>query len=280
MSSPRLLSIVVHHPFRRSLLAATSLALCIALAGCGDGTGDAVGEVSSDIPTSEGAGDTTTAPGDGPDSTSDTSGPSTTEESVPTETTLPGASFDGFAKDGDELIVVGVAHDDRLNVREGPGTNFDVVAELESTADGVVATGRARQLARTIWYEVAVDGTIGWANSSLLAFAGVVDDATSAIVSSIGFVPGAETLVDLGTEVAEDRAAGGENPRIVLSVAPTVGDLGEITYDVIGLGDDAVVGLRLHIFAQPTDDGEGFSLKSVEQTSLCGRGVNADGLCV
>ena len=68
--------------------------------------------------------------------------------------------------------------------------------------------------------------------------------------------------------------------KIVLTVAPTVGDLGEVTYDVIGLADDALFGVRLHVFGQPTDSGEGFSLMSVEQTALCGRGTNEAGLCL
>jgi hypothetical protein len=63
-----------------------------------------------------------------------------------------------------------------------------------------------------------------------------------------------------------------------MSVAPTVGDLGEVTYDVIGLGDDAVYGYRLHVFGEPVTDG--FSLRTVERTYLCSRGVDADELCV
>ena len=64
---------------------------------------------------------------------------------------------------------------------------------------------------------------------------------------------------------------------IVIVVAPTVGDLGTVTYDVVGLGDDSVRGLRLLVFGEPVSDG--FSLKSVERTLLCGRGL-FEGLCV
>lgn len=63
-----------------------------------------------------------------------------------------------------------------------------------------------------------------------------------------------------------------------MSVAPTMGDLGEVTYDVIGLGDDATLGYRLHVFGQAVSDG--ISLHSVERTALCTRGVTTDGLCV
>jgi len=58
-----------------------------------------------------------------------------------------------------------------------------------------------------------------------------------------------------------------------------VGDLGDTTYDVIGLGDDAQLGWRLHVFGTPSESGEGFFLKSIERTLLCGRGVS-DGFCV
>ncbi|NNC44231.1 MAG: hypothetical protein HKO03_13440 [Acidimicrobiia bacterium] len=63
-------------------------------------------------------------------------------------------------------------------------------------------------------------------------------------------------------------------------MAPTEGDLGEVTYDVVGIGDDSVLGERLHIFGQPTGDGSGFSLMAVESQVLCGRGVTDQGLCI
>jgi hypothetical protein len=81
-------------------------------------------------------------------------------------------------------------------------------------------------------------------------------------------------MVVAGTLVVDGPPSG-----ITMSVAPTVGDLGEVTFDVIGIQDDAVRGFRVHVFATPDEGGEGFVLKSVEQTLLCGRGVSG-GLCV
>jgi hypothetical protein len=60
-------------------------------------------------------------------------------------------------------------------------------------------------------------------------------------------------------------------------VAPSEGDLGEVTFDVVGYPDDAVYGQRLHVFGR-SGEGGGFDLKSVESTLLCRRGV-ADGVC-
>ena len=63
-----------------------------------------------------------------------------------------------------------------------------------------------------------------------------------------------------------------------MAVAPTFGDLGEVTFDVVGLGDDALFGVRLRVFGTPGD--ESFTFKTVERTLLCGRGISSNGLCL
>ena len=80
------------------------------------------------------------------------------------------------------------------------------------------------------------------------------------VIDQFGEVPGAETMLDLGFIVAESFARGAF-AEIVLVVAPTVGDLGEITYDVIGFGDDPRGG-RVHVFGDPIV--EAFTLNAVE----------------
>lgn len=198
----------------------------------------------------------------------------------PTTTILPGEPIDIGPRRGDVLSVVGVAHDDTLNVRSAPGVDQPVVTTLDPLTDDVVALGRSRMLPNSIWIEVEANGVIGWASWSFLAFPGVTNDDTAAVVASLGAVPAAETMLELGRIVAEAEASTEPRSRITMTVAPTVGDLGEVVYDVIGLGDDALAGLRLHVIAQPNESGEGFSLEVVEATALCGRGVTADGLCL
>ncbi len=67
---------------------------------------------------------------------------------------------------------------------------------------------------------------------------------------------------------------------LVVVAAPTTGDLHEITYDMIGLGDDSVAGYRLHIFAISNgEDDEGLTLKTIERTTFCWRG-RAGEICV
>ena len=188
---------------------------------------------------------------------------------------LPGEPFDGFPQQGSELGVMGVAHDDVLNVRAGPGTDQRIVATAAPTADDLVATGRARRLSRSIWYEVTVDGTTGWASSRFLGFVDGTDDVTAAFLGGQP-PPAAETMVELGQMVAAHFASEDPPSRIVQSVAPSVGDLGEVTYDVVGLGDDSVAGFRLHVFAAPHDSGDGFVLTSIESTTFCWRGSDGE----
>ncbi len=193
-------------------------------------------------------------------------------------TTLAGEEIDFGPQAGDVLAVIGVRFDDVLNVRAGPGTDQPIVATLGPTSNEAVATGHTRALPRSFWTEVTVGGVTGWASLAFLAHLGLTDDITSAVVDALGAVPTAGTMEELGMMVAETQASAEPRSDLVVVEAPTVGDLGEITIDVVGLGDDALRGVRLHVLAEPTSDG--FSLRTVEATLLCGRGVTADGRCV
>ena len=175
--------------------------------------------------------------------------------------------------------MIGVAHDDVLDVRALPGTDQQIIGEFDPLADDVVALGNSRSLPESIWFEVDTDGVTGWAGSSFLAYLGRTTDQTASMVELLGETPEAATIADLGLIVAEALASDEPPARIVMSGSPSVGDLGEVTYDVVGLGDDSLRGFRLRVFGWPSESGEGFVLASVEQTLLCGRGVSG-GLCV
>jgi hypothetical protein len=206
--------------------------------------------------------------------------PTTTEPPNATGTTvLPGEPFDIGPTEGDVVAVVGVQYDDVLWLRDGPGVGYEPLLGLDPLADDVVATGRHRLLESSIWNEVTVDGVTGWVNSSYLGYLGAVEDLTSIVQPRLSLVFG-ETMVELAIAVGETFAGEESGFRYEISVAPAIGDLGEITVDVLGLADDAQRGWRLHIFGQPAEGGEGFSLKSVEGTAICGRGVTTNGLCV
>lgn len=190
---------------------------------------------------------------------------------------LPGEPIDIGPSEADVVAVVGVRHDDVLHLRAAPGPDEDSLATLDPLADDLVAQGQSRKLEDSVWYLVSVDGRAGWVNGSYVQYLGGVDDVTSMVIDQIGSTPRAATMQELGRIVAEQRASIEPASRITMTVPASLGSLGEVTYDVVGLGDDSIGGFRLHVFGTPDEDD--FVLESVEQTVLCWRGVS-DGLCV
>lgn len=189
---------------------------------------------------------------------------------------------------GAVLGVVGVQFDQTLPLRAGPGSG-DTVANLAPLAADLVATGQAQDAGTAIWYEVASGGVTGWADAAFLGYLGTTTDATAEIVARLGGTPTAGSMLELGAIVAS-TVASSEDPvsRVSVVVAPTSGDLGEVTYDVVGLPDDSILGARLHVFGTPSGElprselvrsAGTFTLKTVESTALCRRGVTTDGLC-
>ncbi len=257
--------------------------VALALAACG---GDSDSATETEPPATSLV--STTAPPAASTTSSTTSAPTTTPgattTSVTTSTVAPGVegdAYDLWVPQPDEpaiIGVVGVRHDDTLNLRSGPGVTFEVLATLDPTFDRIIGTGEAWQLpSGEVWWKIDA-GVEGWANQRYMSRLSGVDDVTSFIVDRLGEIPAAETMLDLGL-TAVDGFAGFDVPTTVVSVAPTVADLGEITLDVVGIGDDSEGGFRLHVFGQPTEGGDGFSLMAVEATRFCQRGVD-EGRCV
>ena len=216
---------------------------------------------------------------DGGEGAPGTPDPGETPTATPTDPAdadgqLPGEPFDAGPEADARLAVVGVAADDVLNLRAGPGVEFEVAAELEPLETDVLATGRNRQLeGSAIWVEATVDGVTGWANLAYLAYLGEVNDITSLLEDA-----GGSELVDVADRVvAQVWGESADEVDVTVVDGPHYGDLGEITVDGLGLADDSVAGLRLHIFASP--DGGRFTMRTVEATTLCSRGVAA-GLCI
>ena len=256
------------------------------VAACGGSGGD---DTPTDSPATTGTTPTTSTVDEStsiteaePADSSTTSSSTVTPTTVGTTTTseLAGEEMEAFGPvAGTVLAVFGVAHDDVLNVRAAPGTDQPIVAELDPLEDRVTALGHTRQMTSSIWYEIEVGDNTGWAASRFLFQMGGTDDLTSLVVERAGAYPEAETMLALGVEVAK-VLADPEASTFVMSVPPSMGDLGEVTYDLAGLGDDSLWGWRLHVFGAPTEGGEGFSLKSVEATIFCIRAVDDGGSCV
>ncbi len=176
---------------------------------------------------------------------------------------------------GATLVVVGIQDDATLPLRSSPGADQPVAASLGPLDHDLVATGRARQVNSSRWFEVKAAGVTGWADSAFLGYLGATNDATARIVGKLGGPPAAASMLELGRIVAMADAST-ERPvsRVTVTVAPTTqGGLGEVTYDVVGFPDDSVLGERLHVIGT---SGDTFTLKTVEATTLCRRGVSDD----
>lgn len=239
----------------------------------------ALGLVVAACGVDSGVSDTSTTAVDAATATTEATIATTTTTGSTTTTAMRGDPVDLVPPAGAELGVVGVAHDDVLNLRAAPGADQGVVDEIPPTYDGLVAEGETRSLP-AFWTKVDYEGSKGWVNMRYLAYLGTTDDMTSQVISEMGGRPEAATMTELGRMVAEALASEDPPSDIVEVVEASVGDLGEVTFDVVGLGDDSVRGLRLHVFGEPSDGG--FTLRTVEWTVLCdpSRGVDADGSCV
>ena len=301
-------------------LAATALVAADAAAGTTDapGAADAApddGAAVEDEPMSE----EEPAPDDGSGS-ADTpvveEEPMPEEEPVPEDdgtdgaVALPGEQSEFGPSAGTGLAVVGIRYDSALNFRDAP--NGTIIGRLDNVMDGVrdpavyvrqpgsdaiittvdlqngvVATGNTRQLPTTVWHELQVGELLGWASGTFLAPVGGTDDATSEVVGALGELPVADTMVELGLAVGQTMASQEPQSSVVVSgEAGLFEDLGQVTIDIVGIGDDSVRGFRLVIFAHPAenwtqDDPGPFTLKSVERTVLCHshRGVSDGGVC-
>ncbi|MEX2623611.1 MAG: SH3 domain-containing protein [Acidimicrobiia bacterium] len=249
------------------------------VAACGaDGAATTSSISTTTAPTTTAALTTTT----NGDATTTTTGVSVTTTAAPTTSTttgeLPGEPSDLGPEAGDRLVVMGVAHDDTLNVRGAPGANQPIVHELAPTADDLIALGHTRRLPGSFWHQIEVDGVSGWVNASFVGQPGPIDDITASVIQTMGGIPEAGTMLDLGDLIARALAVTDPPSRITLTVVPTEGDLGEVTFDIVGLEDDAVSGFRIHIFGAP--GGKGFYLDTVEARNFCSRGVDPQGFCV
>lgn len=255
-----------------------AFAWILAVAACGADPGSStttpIGETTTTAVVTTTAAPTTTAPGP-----SSTAGPTTTSTVAKvTTTTLPGTSVDLGPTAGDILSVIGVRHDDFLNLRPVPGTSQPPIAAIPPLADRLRAEGETRRVGEAFWTKVAYQGHIGWVHMAYVGYAGNVEDGTAEAVAVLGGYPEEATLAALGAKVAAVYESDEVESRVVQVTPGSTGDLHEIVFDVIGFADDAVGGARLHVFADKI--ATGFRLKSVEVMAICSRGVDADRACV
>jgi hypothetical protein len=250
-------------------LPALLIVAALLLGGCGsssEATTTTAGESDRTTTTRPASTTTITSPA--------TEATTTTAPDVATTVTIAGTIVDEGPDRGDVLAVVGIAYDDVLNVRALPGLFNDVVDTIEPLGS-VTATGVTRDLGRAFWTELDTGSATGWSNLAYLAYPGGDDDPTGEVVEALEGVPVAPTIEELALEVARSMASTDLQPLIAMVVEPVDN---QVTFDVVGLGDDAVAGYRLLVNGSETE--EGIALVNVVRTWLCARGVDDNGLCV
>jgi uncharacterized protein YgiM (DUF1202 family) len=65
--------------------------------------------------------------------------------------------------------VIGIPQGDYLNVREGAGSDYQVVTELEPGTGGILLGTKRVANGATTWQEITVDGQTGWVNAAYIA---------------------------------------------------------------------------------------------------------------
>ena len=189
-----------------------------------------------------------------------------------------GGIIDFGPVESDQLAVVGVSFNDVLNVRSGPGLDHDVIAMLAPGRVNVLSLGITWALPESIWYTIDAENIQGWAHSAFLAYEGASVDFTPTVLAELGTLPKANTLVRLGKIVAEAFAST-EPPSSIEQSGESIveSDRPHVTFDVLGLGDDALYGYRFAVFA--TEAGGEWTMNEVQATVYCYRGVD-NGVCL
>ena len=202
---------------------------------------------------------------------------------------------------GDRLVVVAVESDDVLNVREEPmGTiiamlevirgetderlwvlrpDSSVAAYLED--DAVVATGRARSLSRSTWYEVTVGSYTGWASAAYLAYPTTVKDVTDEVTQATGGIPEAASMDELARIVLEALGPRISGEPVTVSGPGWFEGLAEMEIDLVVRGSRHF-GQRLYIAADAGIDWDDTfeiidaRLRWATLQTLCSRGWNGE----
>lgn len=276
--------------------------VALVAAACGDDAADlATATTSSDAPvttvdpSTTPAPTTTAPPSTAPPSTTTTTTTSSSSSSSPgtvppwfpapsdtvPEADLPGDFFEFGYPLGSLMSVFGVRFDDVLNARSIPGLDGDIVFTLDPLERGPLTTGRQRVLPTTLWVEIVFEtGQVAWVNRSFVAVEGITETNDAWIADQVGALsaPDGEALAAALVElVLGDDVE--PVPRVVVSSEPLVaGGEGTVTIDVVGLGDDSVLGYRLVI--QADVDADGWHFASADRIVMCARGGELGGPCV
>jgi len=179
--------------------------------------------------------------------------------------------------------------DGGLNVRNGAGTDNDVVITVERSGE-LITSGNCAVVGTVDWWEVSTsDGSItGWASSRFLSDLPVFNPGLgTAIVDTDNVGAGGDSLEAMAAAIAE--AYGFDEDLVLTQVGDVIGidaQGGSVIYEMTGLKDDSSNGYQVEIgfiFDKNEEDGveiESYTAVSITNYALCTRGVTEDGLCI
>ena len=96
-----------------------------------------------------------------------------------------------WASYDDEFVVWGVASNDVLHVRSGPGVSYGIITDLAANAGNVHRYDKTSRVGTSVWGVIEVPGGGGWVNLAYLRPAGT---RPPTIVGTI--IPSVETAAD------------------------------------------------------------------------------------
>ena len=199
--------------------------------------------------------------------------PAPKEESATASDSAPAVVVEANTR----MTVIGVRHDDTLNVRDAP--NGEIVARLqpvfsdarqpfirvldphgtglltETSLDGVIAAGRTERLSRSVWHQVEIGGVTGWASDAYLAELGEPDEERGLQVQAVlDSVLPAETYDRLERRVlaALTELDTDAKPVIVGQVSPVEG-VGGLIVDLL-VDSGPVRGYRVEVWVRAAGD--------------------------
>ena len=276
----------------RSLL---SFLLALAVLGAACGSDDSTDTDDSTTTSSEADGDTSdTSEGADNDSSDDDSDASDggSNDGEPGDDSasgeLPGDPFDIGPVAGEEMSVVGVAHDDELNFRVAPDPGSEIVTSVTPLrgSELITSKGEGRLLDPGAWWHVEVASEDAWANFAFLGALGPVSLKTDDVLGLVDADTETEfdSIEDFSEQLraAQEELNGGPEPTLTFVTSPVPGEEtdpegGETVIDILGYGDDALRGERFLI--QYEWNGSGITVSAIEVNPICQRGVSG-GRCL
>jgi len=177
-----------------------------------------------------------------------------------------------------EAVLIGVSSSETVMVHALPGldqplagdvlagTSIEPLGEAFETEDGL------------IWWQVRAGAITGWIQPNI-AYRGPAQNITDQVLPTFGEQGPFDSAEDAAVAVANQIAADQASLEIVVVSTTTIENppSATVTVDLFGFEDDSLLGLRIIV---ASGQATGWQPAQIIQTTLCARGVSADGLCL